>query len=205
MSWDLDFYVSEAVMSDNPITIKRAGVGYLFRLLALLLSFFDSVKEIKCAYEDMDNLSKNLDKIKTLLDNETEKAKTLAGFLQHFTDVSTEKLSIEELVTLSKHVLSFNMPSKSSGGGGEIKNEAMLNNLLNDVICQTAFCIGKDPMWVSENVNYVQCVIILIQYRKFRVGSLTDMRVAMNAGKEDYSKYVRDLSGLITLEEALDG
>ena len=204
MSWDLDFYVSEAVMSGNPITIKRAGVGYLFRLLALLLSFFDSVKEIKCAYEDMDNLSKNLDKIKTLLDNETEKSKTLAEFLQHFTDIATDKLNIEELVTLSKHVLSFNMPRKN-GGGGEIKNDVMLNNILNDVICQTAFCIGKDPMWVSENVNYVQCVIILSQYRKARVGPMTDMRVAMNAKKEDYSKYVRDLSGLITLEEALDG
>ena len=205
MSWDLDFYVSEAEMADNPIIIKRAGVGYLFRLLALLLSFFDSVKNIKSVYEDIENLSSNIDKIKTLLDSETEKSKMLADFLSHFTDVSTAKLNIEELVTLSKHVLSFNMPSKKGSGGGEIKNGAMLNNILNDVICQTAFCIGKDPMWVSENVSYVQCVIILNQYRKFRVGPMTDLRVAVNAGKDDYSKYVINLSGLTTFAEAVDG
>lgn len=204
MNWDLDFYVSEATFADNPITIKRAGVGYLFRLLALLLSFFDSIESLKCAYEDIDNLSANIDKIKSLLDNESAKAKMLADFLSHFTDIETDKLSIEELINLSKHVLSFNMPPKK-GDGGEIKNGVMLNNILNDVICQTAFCIGKDPMWVSENVTYVQCAIILCQYRKFRLGSLTDMRVAMNAGKEDYSKHVRELSGLTTFAEAMNG
>lgn len=200
MGWNLDFYIDSAILPSSNITIKRAGVGYLFRLLALLLEEFDIEKCLKEYLKNPKIISSDVEIINGKLKLREITVESIREYLSVFVDGDLKAIPDEKLFFLIMDVLNFNMP-KGDSGGSEIKNGYMLNKLVNGIICNVAFILGKDPIWVSENYNYVQCIIILKEYDKFRASKAYDMRVAVNASADDYAKYKNSLLGLKDIRE----
>jgi len=205
MNWDIDFYVSEAQLPNGQV-IKRAGVGYTFRLLALLLRCIDNTKAIAGISQAVEEIVKRADEITARLEKEKSDVADLRAFLAHFVDGDLNTVDAGVLFSLSSAVLEFNLrglDEKQEKGDG-IKNQYILNRALNSIICKVAFFIHKDPLWVSENLNYVQCGIIIGEYNRLRADLLIDNFFASRGVGDSTQKHLRELNGLKTFAEAMN-
>lgn len=185
-------------LSNNKIiVIKRAGVGYYYRLLYVFIRQQELVKEI----ENMTNNREDLNIIYKKYNELNNLNKSIMVNIQPFIDVKWKSIKEEDKKLVIESILEFNRYD-NDGSGGEITSEIVENeyNFILAFFLERGYKIDE-----VNNINNYQACCIIYGWNKIRIFQMTDTKYAMNANEEEWKKYVLELQGynLMTPEEVI--
>jgi len=177
------------------ILIKRAGVGYYYRLLYCLL-------EVEANNKKLNNLKKESDleiiskSLPLFLYNSKRLNKLLAVNLESFLDMKWKKIPNEDKDKVIQQVMGFNSIAEDleigNEGGYVLKKEDIENqhNFIMEFLLERGYTIET-----ANRVNNYQAMILIRQWNEMRILKMSDRSVSVNALPEEYKKYILTLRG----------
>jgi hypothetical protein len=190
-----DFYASgkEYLLSNGKkIIIKRAGMGYLYRLL--------------CYYIDIEENNKNLKQISNETDikimaNKLNKYLTISEGLKRSFSVNVEpfisirwkKIPECDKNGLTKAILKFNTYNQGVSSAGEVHKEDLIKQ--HNFLLLFLMELGYTEKQASNEVSNYKACALLEARKQQRIIEMNDIRIANQGSMDDYKAYINELNG----------
>lgn len=190
----------EIKISNRYILVKRAGVGYYYRLLHNIISIQDhNAKLIKLQNEENPDLLKvNLNQFfieKKRLEN------AIMVNVEPFINIKWKNIKDEDKKTVIDSIINFNSYELSNGEGQvKLKDIESQHNFIIAFLLERGYTIKE-----ASEINNYQAMAMIAQWKEMRTIEMADLRVANNAEHKEYRDYILKLKGFnfMTPEEII--
>lgn len=191
----IDYYATgkEYLLSNGKkIIIKRAGMGFLYRLLYYYMDIEENNKDLKKISNET-NLEIFVKEYNRLI----KRSKQLSGLfkvnIEPFINVKWNKIPDKDKLSVTRAIIDFNTYSTGKSSDSEVYKEDIFKQ--HNFMVLFLMDLGYTERQACYEVSNYKASVLYEAWEKKRVIELNDMRVATQASQEGFKEYVLELKG----------